>query len=68
MTLGVLLGMGAGYFGGWTDAAVSRTTEFTMAFPVLLLLIAIGTTISDRFDFVTIHGLSSTRGCSRSRS
>jgi peptide/nickel transport system permease protein len=57
MTLGVLLGMGAGYFGGWTDAAVSRTTEFTMAFPVLLLLIAIGTTISDRFDFITLHGL-----------
>ena len=57
MTLGLVLGMSAGYFGGWADAAVSRTTEFTTAFPVLLLLIAIGTTISDRFDFITLHGL-----------
>jgi peptide/nickel transport system permease protein len=52
--------MSAGYFGGWTDATVSRTTEFTMAFPALLLLIAIGTTISDRFDFITLHGLLNT--------
>jgi ABC-type dipeptide/oligopeptide/nickel transport system permease subunit len=57
MTLGLVLGLSAGYFRGWTDAVVSRTTEFTMAFPVLLLLIALGTTISDRFDFITIHGL-----------
>ena len=55
--LGLLLGMTAGYFGGWPDSAVSRVTEFTMAFPVLLLLIAIGTTFSDRFDFVTAHGV-----------
>jgi ABC-type dipeptide/oligopeptide/nickel transport system permease subunit len=54
--LGLLLGMCAGYFGGWTDSAVSRVTEFTMGFPVLLLLIAIGTTVSDRFDFITLHG------------
>ena len=47
--LGLLLGTFAGYFGGWTDAAVSRVTEFTMGFPVLLLLIVLGTTISDRF-------------------
>jgi ABC-type dipeptide/oligopeptide/nickel transport system permease subunit len=38
-------------------ARSERTTEFTMAFPVLLLLIALGTTISDRFDFITVHGL-----------
>jgi ABC-type dipeptide/oligopeptide/nickel transport system permease subunit len=28
-----------------------------MGFPVLLLLIAIGTTVSDRFDFITLHGV-----------
>ena len=55
--LGLLLGTAAGYFGGWTDAVVSRVTEFTMGFPVLLLLIVLGTTISDRFDFITLHGL-----------
>jgi len=55
--LGLTLGMAAGYYGGWTDSVVSRITEFTMGFPVLLLLIAIGTTISDRFDFITFHGV-----------
>jgi len=55
--IGITLGVLSGYFGGWADAAVSAATEFAMAFPLLLLVIAIGQTIADRFDFVTLHGL-----------
>jgi peptide/nickel transport system permease protein len=56
VVVGALLGAAAGYFGGMADAAISRLTELVMAFPLLLLLIAVGQTVADRFDFVTLHG------------
>src|SRR3954468_8148760 len=31
--VGILLGMLAGYFGGWVEAAVSRTVDTFMSFP-----------------------------------
>jgi peptide/nickel transport system permease protein len=39
LLLGVPLGCAAGYFGGVTDAVVSRLTETVMAFPLILLLV-----------------------------
>ena len=54
--VGAALGALAGYFGGWVDAGISRLTELVMAFPLLLLVIAIGQTVADRFDFVTLRG------------
>ncbi|MDB4895721.1 MAG: Dipeptide transport system permease protein DppC [Firmicutes bacterium] len=39
--LGTLLGLVAGYFGGWVDAAIMRLMEILMAFPSLLLAIGI---------------------------
>jgi peptide/nickel transport system permease protein len=56
VVVGAALGAAAGYFGGLVDAAISRLTELVMAFPLLLLLIAVGQTVADRFDFVTLHG------------
>ena len=56
IAIGVLLGTIAGWYGGIIDALVSRLTELVMAFPLLLLVIAIGQTIADRFDNITIHG------------
>jgi peptide/nickel transport system permease protein len=56
VAIGAALGAVAGYFGGFVDAAISRITELVMAFPVLLLVMAIGQTVADRFDFVTLHG------------
>ena len=38
--LGVLLGLIAGYYGGWIDELVMRLADVTLAFPTLLLLIA----------------------------
>jgi ABC-type dipeptide/oligopeptide/nickel transport system permease subunit len=57
LLLGVTFGTLAGWFGGAVDAVVGRLTELTMAFPILLLVIAIGQTIADRFETVTLHGL-----------
>src|SRR5436309_8780893 len=53
MTIGVMLGAMAGFYSGWTDTVVSRLTEIVMAFPVLLFVIALASTIGDRLDGVT---------------
>jgi peptide/nickel transport system permease protein len=56
VTLGLAFGLLAGYFGRWIDAVVSRMTEFVMGFPVLLFVIALGRSIGDRLEKVTVHG------------
>jgi peptide/nickel transport system permease protein len=53
MTIGVLLGATAGYFRGWVDTIISRITEITMAFPALLFIIALASTVGGRLDNVT---------------
>src|SRR5207302_8894621 len=50
---GVILGAIAGYHGGWIDTIVSRITEIAMAFPILLFIIALASTIGGRLDNVT---------------
>src|SRR5712692_634977 len=57
LLVGVPLGALAGLLGGWTDAAVSRLTEFFMGFPILLLLVALGWSVRERVDGVTLHGV-----------
>jgi peptide/nickel transport system permease protein len=56
LLIGVILGTLAGYFGGGVDAVISRITELFMAFPLLLLVIALGQTAAQRFQYVTLHG------------
>jgi ABC-type dipeptide/oligopeptide/nickel transport system permease subunit len=41
LTLGVILGLLAGYYGRWVDEVVMRLADVTLAFPTLLLLIAL---------------------------
>jgi ABC-type dipeptide/oligopeptide/nickel transport system permease subunit len=41
LALGVALGLLAGYYGKWVDEAVMRLADVTLAFPTLLLLIAL---------------------------
>src|SRR5215208_7101263 len=40
LLLGVTLGLLAGYYGRWVDEVVMRLADVTLAFPTLLLLIA----------------------------
>lgn len=40
-SLGVLLGLIAGYYGGWVDTVISQVTDTLLAFPGLLLALAI---------------------------
>ena len=39
--VGVLLGMTAGYFGGWLDDAIMRLTDSVLAIPIVLLAISV---------------------------
>lgn len=41
LALGLTLGLSAGYKGGWVDEVVMRLADVTLAFPTLLLLIAL---------------------------
>jgi peptide/nickel transport system permease protein len=41
VSLGFPLGLVAGFFGGWTDAVISRATEALLAVPFLILAIAL---------------------------
>jgi peptide/nickel transport system permease protein len=55
LLIGVPLGALAGLLGGWTDATVSRLTEFFMGFPILLLLAALGYAVRSRIENVTLY-------------
>lgn len=41
LIIGVPLGIFAGYFGGWTDAIISRCTDALLSIPFLILAIAL---------------------------
>jgi ABC-type dipeptide/oligopeptide/nickel transport system permease subunit len=54
ISLGMMLGSLAGFYGGWTDTLISRITEITMAFPYLLFVIALASTVGSRVDNITL--------------
>jgi len=55
--IGLLLGSIAGFYGGWTDAVISRFTDLVMAFPLLLFLVLIGSLFAHGLTDWTFHGL-----------
>ena len=58
---GVPLGVLAGYFGGWTDAIISRCTEALLAAPFLILAIALAAFLGPSLTNAMIAiGLSAT--------
>src|SRR2546423_11844934 len=54
MVIGVLLGATAGYFRGWVDTIISRLTEVTMAFPLLIFVISLAATVGPQLDKITL--------------
>lgn len=47
VTLGATLGVVSGYFGKWVDALIQRCIDVLLAFPAVVLLLAIITVIGD---------------------
>lgn len=57
--LGVAAGLAAGYFGGKTDAVILRLIDMQLAFPLILLVIAVVAVIGPSLvNLVVIMGLS----------
>ena len=57
VTIGVIMGLMAGFYRGWIDTVVSRLSEVVMAFPVLLFYIALASTIGPRLNDLTLGGV-----------
>ena len=54
LTLGVILGLIAGFYGRWIDELVMRMADVTLAFPTLLLLIALVAALQPSLSIVFI--------------
>jgi ABC-type dipeptide/oligopeptide/nickel transport system permease subunit len=53
-TIGIILGLVAGYYGRWIDALVMRLADITLAFPTLLLLIAVAAAVKPSLPVVFV--------------
>jgi ABC-type dipeptide/oligopeptide/nickel transport system permease subunit len=64
--LGLALGLAAGFYGRWLDAAVMRVADVTLAFPSLLLLVAIAAAVRPSLPVVfVVIGLVGWAGMAR---
>jgi peptide/nickel transport system permease protein len=52
--IGIPLGIIAGYFGGWLDDVIMRVTDIVLAFPALLLALALAAVLPPSLTSVTI--------------
>jgi peptide/nickel transport system permease protein len=48
VTLGTVVGIIAGYTGGWTDQLLGRLMDLTLAFPFILIVLALSGVMTDR--------------------
>ena len=65
LVLGVLLGALSGYVGGWVDTVVMRLVDFVIAFPLMVLVLAIvailGAGLTGAYIGVLARGLGALR-------
>src|SRR5690349_3040745 len=54
VTIGIVLGLLAGYYGRWVDALVMRLADITLAFPTLLLLVAIAAAVKPSLPVIFV--------------
>lgn len=52
--VGLTLGAISGWFGGWVDEVIMRITDMFLAFPVLILALAVGITLGSGLTSATI--------------
>jgi len=48
VTFGTVIGIIAGYFGGWTDSIMGRLMDLVLAFPFLLVILALSGPLTQR--------------------
>jgi ABC-type dipeptide/oligopeptide/nickel transport system permease subunit len=54
VSIGIVFGLLAGYYGRWVDALVMRLADITLAFPTLLLLIAVAAAVKPSLPVVFV--------------
>ncbi|HEY8945039.1 MAG TPA: ABC transporter permease [Polyangiaceae bacterium] len=67
VTIGVVLGALAGYFGRWVDSLISRVIEVMICFPTFFLILTLAALIQERsiFHVMAIIGITSWTGVAR---
>jgi len=55
IAIGVILGLIAGYFGGLVDELIMRITDVFLAFPGLILALALSAALTSRIAYVIAH-------------
>jgi peptide/nickel transport system permease protein len=67
VSIGIVLGALAGYFGGWVDNLVSRAIEVVITFPSFFLILTLAALIEQRsiFHVMVIIGVTSWTGVAR---
>lgn len=66
MTIGVVLGAAAGFFGGWVDAILMRATDILLSIPLILLLITAASLFEPSLETtIIVIGVSSWPGAAR---
>jgi peptide/nickel transport system permease protein len=67
VSIGIVLGALAGYFGGWVDTLVSRAIEVVITFPSFFLILTLAALIEERsiFHVMVIIGVTSWTGVAR---
>jgi peptide/nickel transport system permease protein len=53
-TIGTVLGIVSGYFGGWADGAIMRVTDVSLAFPGILIALLLAVTLGPSFSTVVL--------------
>ncbi len=56
VALGLVIGTIAGYLGGRTDQVIGRVMDLLLAFPLLLLLLALSTPVTERIEGINFAG------------
>lgn len=56
LVLGITIGIIAGYSRGWLDAALSRLMDIVLAFPLLLILLALSAPLTQRLETIGLSG------------
>jgi peptide/nickel transport system permease protein len=61
VTFGTIVGIIAGYFGGWTDTLAGRFMDLTLAFPFLLVILALSNPLTQLLTELGVPGGNESR-------
>ncbi len=56
VVIGTVIGIIAGYTGGWTDTLIGRLMDLVLAFPFLLIILALSGVMTERLEALGVPG------------